>query len=211
MQWCWPFKGGHTNVHDEEWSGGPGVVTDNLLRKWPPKFLQIASQSQNFLKFLTLFTKWWQTNLVAANCVQYGYLRCWQTCTKTTHAAFLDRYKTEGDDFFLTLLLVAKCGSCMWISSLSNNPCNGSTSLHQNQKNSSKYNHHRKSWLLSFGIKGVFCLLFFLEQGWHYIRSVLWNAQKTQSGHTEQTAWHADVWDPPNAWKCAPTHCSSII
>jgi len=32
-QWCRLFKEGHTNVHDEEHSSRPGVITDNLVEK----------------------------------------------------------------------------------------------------------------------------------------------------------------------------------
>jgi hypothetical protein len=54
------FKDGRTNVHDEEWSGRPSVVSDDLVQSVDKKFVKDgASQFQNlhvnFHKFLALF------------------------------------------------------------------------------------------------------------------------------------------------------------
>jgi hypothetical protein len=34
------FKGGQTNVHDEERSGWPSVVSDDIVQSADPKFLK---------------------------------------------------------------------------------------------------------------------------------------------------------------------------
>jgi hypothetical protein len=49
-QWCTMFKDGRTNVHDEEQSGRPFVVSDDLVQNVDQKFVKDgASQFQNFL------------------------------------------------------------------------------------------------------------------------------------------------------------------
>jgi len=47
-QWCIMFKNGRTNVHDEERSGRPTIVTDELVAKINEK-IQVSS---NFVKFV---------------------------------------------------------------------------------------------------------------------------------------------------------------
>jgi len=38
MKWCWLFKKGRTNVHEEERSGHPSTVTGDLKGKVKVKF-----------------------------------------------------------------------------------------------------------------------------------------------------------------------------
>ncbi|KAG8292957.1 hypothetical protein J6590_028710 [Homalodisca vitripennis] len=37
-QWCMRFKNGRTNVHDDEQSGWPSIVTDEIVSKVDEKF-----------------------------------------------------------------------------------------------------------------------------------------------------------------------------
>jgi transposase len=39
-QWCRMFKDGRTNVHDEEQSGWPSVVSDDLVQSVDQKFCE---------------------------------------------------------------------------------------------------------------------------------------------------------------------------
>jgi hypothetical protein len=60
-QWCRMFKDGRTNVHDEERSVRPSVVSDDLVQSVDKKFMiDSASQFQNFRmnfhKFHSLFS-----------------------------------------------------------------------------------------------------------------------------------------------------------
>jgi hypothetical protein len=49
-QFCRMFKDWRTNVHDEERSGWPSVVSDDLVRSVHQKFVKDgASQCQNFV------------------------------------------------------------------------------------------------------------------------------------------------------------------
>jgi hypothetical protein len=41
IQWCRMFKNGHTNVHDEDWSGQPSVVSDDLVESVDQKICEI--------------------------------------------------------------------------------------------------------------------------------------------------------------------------
>jgi hypothetical protein len=48
-QWCLIFKDGKTNVYDEEQSGWPSVVSDDLVQSVDQKIVEDgASQFQNF-------------------------------------------------------------------------------------------------------------------------------------------------------------------
>jgi hypothetical protein len=60
-QWCRMFKDGWTNVHDEERSGWPSVVNDDLVQSVDQKIcerqhLQFQNICVNFHKFHTLFS-----------------------------------------------------------------------------------------------------------------------------------------------------------
>jgi transposase len=39
-QWCRMFKDGETNVHDEEWSGRPTVMSDDLVQNVDQKICE---------------------------------------------------------------------------------------------------------------------------------------------------------------------------
>jgi transposase len=60
-QWCRMFEDGHTGIHDEERSGRPSVVSDDLVKALPKKICEDStSQFQNFHvnfhKFHALFS-----------------------------------------------------------------------------------------------------------------------------------------------------------
>jgi hypothetical protein len=59
-QWCRMFKDGQTDVHDEERSGQPSVVSDDLVQSVDQKIcdrqrLEFWNFCVNFHKFHTLF------------------------------------------------------------------------------------------------------------------------------------------------------------
>jgi transposase len=63
-QWCRMFKDGRTNVHDEERSGRPSVVSDDLVQTVAKQFVKDgASQFQNFCVNFRTFHALFSTRL----------------------------------------------------------------------------------------------------------------------------------------------------
>uniref|UniRef100_A0A1B6GKI0 Mos1 transposase HTH domain-containing protein n=1 Tax=Cuerna arida TaxID=1464854 RepID=A0A1B6GKI0_9HEMI len=60
-KWVRAFKDGRTNVHDEERSGRPSVITDDLIQKVDCKVKEnrrftISSLAENFLLYQEVFS-----------------------------------------------------------------------------------------------------------------------------------------------------------
>jgi transposase len=63
-QWCRMFKDGRTDVHDEERSGRPSVVSDDLVRSVDQKFVKDgALQFQDFRVNVHTFQALFSTGL----------------------------------------------------------------------------------------------------------------------------------------------------
>jgi hypothetical protein len=64
-QWCRMFKDGRTNIHDEERSGQPSVVSDDLVRSVDNEFVKDgASQFQNYCLNFHTFHAQFSTRLL---------------------------------------------------------------------------------------------------------------------------------------------------
>lgn len=89
-KWCRLFGEGRTNVHDEERSGRPSVVNDDLVEKINQKVREnrkftITQLSECFLRSHELSsTKLWVKNLGTTNFVLGGCQNSWQMLTKWT-------------------------------------------------------------------------------------------------------------------------------
>jgi hypothetical protein len=87
-QWCRMFKDGQTDVHNEERSGRPSVVSDDLVQSIDKKFVKDdASQFQNFRvnfhKFHTLFcTRLPQSGCAITRFAQDRFRKCSWVCTE---------------------------------------------------------------------------------------------------------------------------------
>jgi hypothetical protein len=108
-QWCRVCKVGRTNVHNEERSGWPSVVSDDIVQNIDQKICE--RQHFKFSKFSCEFPQVSHTVLYEIITVRLGYHKFWATCVPkmltSAHSItewlriwlFLERYHKDGDEF----------------------------------------------------------------------------------------------------------------
>ena len=81
-KWCRQFSEGRTDVHDEQSSGRPSLISEELLQKIEGEIqanrrMTIRGCITSFTKCLRpQFLKLWQKNWGAENCAQAGFPKC---------------------------------------------------------------------------------------------------------------------------------------
>jgi hypothetical protein len=136
--------GGWTNVHDEDQSVQPSVVSDDLVQVLTKKFVkdgtsQFPNIHVNFHKFHILFSmRLSQLDLDMTRFAKGGFWKCSWVCTECREwlllvLTFLERYHQHGDEFLnhIIQVQVMKPGFHLWMLKPKSSQNSGSTHIHQ--------------------------------------------------------------------------------
>jgi hypothetical protein len=125
-QWCKMFKDGQTNVHDEDWSGQPSVVSNDLVQSNDQKICE--RQRFTISELSCEFPQISCTVLYEIITVRPGYHKfCarWvpemspgahKMCRMASALTFLEQYNKDGDEFLHHIIWVT--GDETWVSFL---------------------------------------------------------------------------------------------
>ena len=170
-QWCRLVKEGRRNVHDEERSGRPSVITGDLMEKvnttirgnrrvtiselsleFPqvsrPVIYDIVSEKIGYKKLCVR----WVPNMLTKNTSRNDWLQLINFC---------NAIKLKEISVLTILSLEMRLGLPTQTSSQSDSQCNGATHCPRKQKSSSKHLQSEKSWPPFSGTERGSCLLIF--------------------------------------------------
>jgi hypothetical protein len=109
MKWCHEFSEGRTDVHDEQRSGRPSLISDDLLQDIEGEIL--AHQRVTIRELHHIIPEMSKTTIHEAVTEKLGYIKlhiCWVPKMLTNDhkmkrmgsaLKFLTRYEQEGDEF----------------------------------------------------------------------------------------------------------------
>jgi len=166
-KWCIQFKNGRTNVHDEEKSGRPSIVTDDLVAKVDEKIRE--NRRFTITELSLCFPQISRTLLFEIVSQKLGYHKfCarWVPKLLTDHhkgqrleaaLTFLNAYHTHGDSLLDRIITSDKT----WVkhvnceTKLQSMECGDTQDPPKNQENACKPCQQGRLWRLFFGIGKV--------------------------------------------------------